>query len=482
MDHATTAPSTGRDAGLVRGLGLFDATTIVIGSVIGSGIFFAPSIMAGFLQTPGLLLGLWVLGGLLTVAGALSYAELGAALPRAGGQYVYLSEALSPLWGFLYGWTFLLAINTGFVAAVSVAFAKTLGFFLPGIGEAQVVFRVGAFAFSTAQAVALAVIASLTFVNVRGLRAGAAVQNAFTIAKVGAIFALLVLATASGRGSAENLSPLVGLELGGLGARMGLFAAVAAAMSKALFAYDAWNSITFAAEEVKRPEQTIPRSLLLGTLGVTVVYCAAVATYLYMVPIGEMAKVPENRVATEAAVRMIGPAGGAAVAVAILVSTFGCINGLTLAGARVVYAMGRDGLFFPGVAAVHPVYRTPARALGLHGLVAALLTLTGTYSDLLTLTAFSSLLFNLLTVAGLFVLRRTRPDLPRPYRAWGYPLLPLLYLAVAAFFLVFIPLGDARNSVMGLLLTIAGIPAYLFWRRRQAPNQVTRVTHAGRLT
>jgi APA family basic amino acid/polyamine antiporter len=467
MDHAATTTSAGREAGLVRGLGLFDATTIVIGSVIGSGIFFAPAIMAGFVQTPGLLLGLWVVGGLLTVAGALSYAELAAALPRAGGQYVFLSEALSPLWGFLYGWTFLLAINTGFVAAVSVAFAKTLGFFLPGIGEATVLFRLGRFPFSTAQAVAVAVIAALTFINVRGLRAGATVQNVFTIAKVAAVFALFVMALASGRGSASNLSPLAGLELGEMGVRMGLFAALAAAMSKALFAYDAWNSVTFAAEEVKDPERTIPRSLVLGTLGVTVVYCAAVATYLYMVPIREMASVPESRVATEAAVRMMGAGGGAFIAAAILVSTFGCINGLSLAGARVVYAMGRDGLFFPGVAAVHPAYRTPARALALHGLVAALLTLTGTYSDLLTLTAFSSLLFNTLTVVGLFVLRRTRPDLPRPYRAWGYPLVPLLYLGVAAFFLVFMPLGDPRNSGMGLLLTIAGIPAYLFWRRRR---------------
>lgn len=462
----TTPGATGQ--GLVRGLGLLDATTLIVGSVIGSGIFFAPSIMAAYLQAPGMLLGLWLLGGFLTLAGALSYGEMAAALPRAGGQYVFLSEAFSPVWGFLYGWTFLLAINTGFVAAVAVAFAKTLGFFLPGVGEATSLFVLGGYHFSTAQAVALVVIAALTWLNVTGLRTGAFVQNVFTIAKVAAVAVLVVLAVATSRGSTSNFTPLTGLTLGPAGVKLGLFAALAGAMSKALFAYDAWNSVTFAAEEVKDPERNLPLSLLLGTLGITAVYGAAVAVYLYMVPITEMATVSENRIATEAAVRMIGPAGGAFIAVAILVSTFGCVNGLTLSGARVVFAMARDGLFFRGVAAVHPRYRTPAAALVLHGVIAGLLTLTGTYSDLLTLTAFSSLLFNVLTVIGLFVLRRTQPDLHRPYRVWGHPVLPALYVLVSAFFLVYIPVADPRNAGLGLLLTAVGIPAYVFWRRRQA--------------
>jgi APA family basic amino acid/polyamine antiporter len=453
--------------GLVRGLGLLDATTLIVGSVIGSGIFFAPSIMAGYLQTPGLLLGLWVLGGLLTLFGALSYGEMAAALPRAGGQYVFLSEAFTPIWGFLYGWTFLLAINTGFVAAVAVAFAKTLGFFLPGVGEATVLFQVGGFAFSTAQAVALLVIAALTYVNITGLRTGATVQNIFTIAKVAAVGALVILALVTAKGSTAHFTPVVGVELGAKGVEMGLLAALAGAMSKALFSYDAWNSITFAAEEVKDPERNLPRSLILGTLCVTAVYCSAVAVYLYLVPISEMAGVKENRIATEAAVRMIGSPGGAFIAVAILVSTFGCVNGLTLAGARVVYAMGRDGFFFRGVAAVHPRYRTPHQALLLHGAVAAALTLTGTYSDLLTLTAFSSLLFNVLTVVGLFVLRVRQPNLHRPYRVWGYPVLPGLYVLVALFFVVYIPIADPRNSGLGLLLTAVGLPAYWFWRHRR---------------
>jgi APA family basic amino acid/polyamine antiporter len=451
---------------LVRGLSLPDATLLIVGSVIGSGIFFAPSIMAGYLQSPGLLLGLWLVGGLLTLAGALSYAELAAAMPRAGGQYVFLSEAFSPLFGFLYGWTFLLAINTGFVAAVAVAFAKTLGFFVPGVGEEHLLLARGGLRFTTAQLVALAVIAVLTWINVTGLRTGASVQNVFTIAKLAAIAALVALGVVAARGDSANFRPLLSLALGPEGVKIGLFAAVAGAMSKALFSYDAWVSVTLAAEEVKEPEKNLPRSLVLGTLGITAAYTSAVAVYLYMVPIGEMAAVAENRIATEAAVRIIGAAGGTFVAVAVLASTFGCVNGLTLSGARVVYAMARDQLFFQRAAAVHPVHRTPAAALVMHGVVAAALTLTGTYSDLLTMTAFSSLLFNVLTVLGLFVLRRKRPDLPRPYRVWAYPVVPLLYVAVAAFFLVYMPVADPRNTGLGLLLTAAGLPAYLYWRRR----------------
>jgi basic amino acid/polyamine antiporter, APA family len=464
---ATSPAATPSTPRLVRGLGLLDATTLIVGSVIGSGIFVAPSIMAGYVQSPPLLLALWLIGGALTLFGALAYGELAAALPRAGGQYVFLNEAFSPLWGFLYGWTFLVAINTGFVAAVAVAFAKYLGVFLPGISEDAVLFALGRFRFTTAQAAGLVVIAAVTAINVRGLRAGALVQNVFTIAKVSGVAALMILALASGHGALGNLRPPGGLTLGPEGLKLGLFAAMAVAMSKALFAYDAWNSITFAAEEVKEPEKNLPRSLLLGTVGVTLVYCTAVAIYLYMVPISEMFQVKDNRIAAEAASRALGPPGAAFIAGAILVSTFGCVNGLTLAGARVVYAMARDGLFFSFAAAVHPRFLTPARAVVLHGVVAALLTLSGTYSDLITLSAFSSLLFNVLTVIGLFVLRRTRADLHRPYRAWGYPVLPALYVLVATFFLVYILIGDPRNSGRGLVLTAVGLPFYLYWKGKQ---------------
>jgi APA family basic amino acid/polyamine antiporter len=467
MATPAQAADSAERPGLVRDLSLLDATTLIVGSVIGSGIFVAPSIMAGYVQTPGLLLGLWVIGGILTLFGALAYGELAAALPRAGGQYVFLKEAFSPLWGFLYGWTFLLAINTGFIAAVSVAFAKYLGVFVPAVGEGTVLFAVGRYPFTTAQAVGLVVVGALTWINITGLRTGATVQNVFTIAKVAAVAALVVLAVTSGRGSAGHFRPLAGVALGPEGLEIGLFAALGVAMSKALFAYDAWNSVTFAAEEMRDPEKNLPRALVLGTLGIMAVYCAAVAVYLYMVPIQEMYAVKDNRIAAEAAQRMIGPAGAAFIAVAIMISTFGCVNGLILAGARVLFAMGRDRLFFRRVAEVHPTYRTPAAALLLQGAVAAVLTLTGTYSDLLTLTAFASLLFNTLTVVGLFVLRRRRPDLPRPYKAWGYPVVPTIYILVSVFFLWNILVGDPRNSGMGLALAALGLPAYAYWSRQR---------------
>jgi len=461
----TTLPETAR---LVRGLSLLDATTLIVGSVIGSGIFVAPSIMAGYVETPGLLLGLWVLGGLLTLCGALAYAELAAALPRAGGPYVFLSEAFSPVWGFLYGWTLLLAINTGMIAAVSVAFAKYLGVFFPAIGEATALVSLFGRSFSTAQAVALVVIAVLTAVNVTGLRTGAVVQNVFTFLKVGAVVVLIVVAVAAARGSAANFLPLLDTRLGPTAVNLGLFAALGAAMSKALFAYDAWNSVAFAAEEVREPERNLPRSLILGTLLVGAVYCGAVATYIYVLPVPEMARATDNRVAAVVAERLMGPAGAAFIAVAIMISGFGCANGMILSGARVVYAMARDGRFFQGMAAIHPRYRTPANALVLQGLVAGALTLTGTYSDLLTLTAFSSLLFNTLTILALFVLRRTRPDLPRPYRTWGYPVLPLAYVLVSVFFLYFIFAGEPKYSGLGLGLSLLGLPAYRYWTARSS--------------
>jgi APA family basic amino acid/polyamine antiporter len=294
------------------------------------------------------------------------------------------------------------------------------------------------------------------------------VQNVFTIAKVAAVAVLVIIAIVSGKGSTEHFRPLVGVALGPEGLKIGLFAALGVAMSKALFAYDAWNSVTFAAEEMREPEKNLPKALVLGTLGIMAVYCAAVAVYMYMVPIQEMYAVKDNRIAAEAAQRMMGPAGAAFIAIAIMISTFGCVNGLILAGARVLYAMSRDDLFFRRAGEVHPTYRTPAPALLMQGVVAAVLTLTGTYNDLLTLTAFSSLLFNTLTVVGLFVLRRRRPDLPRPYKAWGYPVLPTLYILVSVFFLYNILVGDPRNSGMGLVLTALGLPAYAYWSRQRS--------------
>jgi APA family basic amino acid/polyamine antiporter len=431
--------------------------------VIGSGIFVAPSIMAGYIESPALQLGLWLLGGLLTLAGALAVAELAAAMPGSGGQYVFLRAAFSPALGFLFGWTYFFAINTGTIAAVTVAFGKHVGVFIPGIDEATTLAQLGGLRFTTAQVVAIVVTLLLTALNVRGLRTGALVQNTFTVAKVAAV-ALLVGLTLVVARTAPAAAPAPAL-LGAQGAQLGLLAALAVAMSKALFAYDAWYSAALAAEEVRDPERNLPRALLFGTLGVTAVYLSAVGVYMWLVPAAEMAHVPDNRIAAEAARRLLGAPGEAFIALAILVSTFGCANGLILGGARVAFAMARDGLFFRKLAAIHATQRTPANALWAQGLVACVLALTGTYSDLLTLTAFSSLLFNMLTVTGLFVLRKKRPELPRPYRTWGYPLLPAFFVAVSLFFLAFILKGDPRNAGLGLVLTALGVPAYVWFAK-----------------
>lgn len=452
---------------LERRLGVFSATTLIVGSMIGSGIFLAPSIMAGLVATPGVYLGLWLVGGALTLLGALAYGELCAMLPKAGGQYVFLREAFGPLVGFLYGWTVLLVIQTGFNAAVSIAFAKFLGGVGLPVGEADIVFAVGGFAVSRAQLVALVVIAVLTWINCRGVEAGAFVQNLFTVLKVGAIALLVVIGFGSGKGSFDHFSPLIGHEVGPMALQLTFLAAAGAAMSKALFAYDAWNTVTFAAEEIREPQRNLPRALVAGSLVTTFVYVGAAAVYLYILPLPVMGRVVENRVAADVAHILLGRPGVTLVSIAILISTFGCVNGLILGGGRVLYAMARDGLFFRAAGRVHPRHHTPANALILQGVWSAVLALSGRYSDLLTYVTFASLSFNALTVAALFVLRKKRPDLPRPYRTWGYPVTPALYLGGALFFIVYIFVGARIPSLIGLGIVILGLPAYALFRRGQ---------------
>jgi len=453
---------------LERRLGTFSATTIIVGSMIGSGIFIAPSIMAGYVATPGVWLGLWLVGGALTLLGALSYAELCAMMPKAGGQYVFLREAFGRLVAFLYGWTLFLVIQTGFNAAVAIAFAKFLGGVGLRVGETDIVLAVGGLTLSRAQLVAVVVIAVLTWVNARGVRDGALVQNVFTVLKVGAIALLVIVGFASGKGSFSNFAPVFGTELGKKGLEMGFLAACGVAMSKALFAYDAWNTVTFVGEEVREPQRSLPRALMAGTIVTTLAYTAACAVYLYVLPLGRMAGVEENRVAADVAGALMGPAGVTLVSVAILVSTFGCVNGLILGGARVLYAMARDGLFFRIAGDVDPRRHTPRGALVLQGIWSAVLALSGSYDRLLTYVTFASLAFNALTVVGLFVLRRKRPDEPRPYRTWGYPVTPAVYLAGAVFFLLYIFAGDPKDACAGLGLVAIGVPAYLVFRRRAA--------------
>jgi APA family basic amino acid/polyamine antiporter len=454
---------------LERQLGVFSATMIIVGSMIGSAIFIAPSIMAGYIAAPGLWLGLWLTGGALTLLGALAYAELCAMMPHAGGQYVFLRESFGPFVAFLYGWTLFFVIQTGFNAAVSIAFAKYLGGVGLHAGETDIILSVGPWTLSRAKLVAVGVIVVLTAVNARGVREGALVQNVFTVLKVSAVGLLVVVGFASGRGSFDHFAPLLGANLGKDGVAIGLLAAMGVAMSKALFAYDAWNTVTFAAGEIREPQRNLPRALVAGTLVTTLAYVAACAVYLYILPLDRMAAVAENRVAADVASVALGPAGVTLISVAILVSTFGCVNGLVLGGARVLFAMARDGLFFPAAGRVDPVTQAPRGALVLQGVWSAVLALTGSYDKLLTYVTFASLAFNALTVVALFVLRRKRPSAERPYRTWGYPWTPAVYLAGALFFLVYIFIGETKNVCYGLGLVALGIPAYLLLRRRSAP-------------
>lgn len=453
---------------LERRLGVFSATTIIVGSMIGSGIFIAPSIMAAYVATPGAWLALWLVGGGLTLLGALSYGELCAMMPRAGGQYVFLREAFGPLVAFLYGWTLFLVIQTGFNAAVAIAFSKFLGGVGLRVGESDAVMSLGAFTLSRAQIVAVGVIALLTWINMRGVREGAAVQNLFTVLKVGAIALLVLVGFSSGKGSLSHFSPMVGADVGAKGLEIGFLAAAGVAMSKALFAYDAWNTVTFAAEEVRDPQRALPRALVLGTVVTTLAYVGACGVYLYVLPIDAMARVEENRVAADVARVLLGGAGVTLVSIAILVSTFGCVNGLILGGARVLFAMARDNLFFRAAARLHPQRQTPTGALVLQGVWSSVLALSGSYDRLLTYVTFASLAFNALTVVGLLVLRRTQPDRERPYRTWGYPFTPAIYLAGAGFFLVYIFAGDPADSLLGIAIVAAGLPAYLLFKRRAA--------------
>ena len=455
-----------------RRLRLIDASAIVAGSMIGSGIFLAPALIADIVVQArlgaGTFLAIWIVGGLLTVCGALSFGELAAAMPATGGQYVYLREAFSPLWGFLYGWTLFTIIQCGFIAAVSLAFANYLGVFLPFISAQQLVFHAGPISLSTVQLGAVALIVFLTWLNQRGLRSAALTQNLLTAGKIAALLILLAVALFSTKGNWNHLQPLAPAAIS-----TAALAAFSVAMSKALFGYDSWNIVTFLAGETRDPVRTLPRALALGTLAVTAIYTLANLAYIYILPLPAAAAVQGQRIAAAIAQMTIGSAGLLFIAGAIVISTSGCVNGLILTGPWLYLSMARDGLFFRAMARMDGTHGIPKRSLQYQSLWAIVLVLSGSlgsrgarlYSDLLTFTSFASLLFNTLTIAGLFVLRRRRPDLPRPYKAFGYPLVPLLYLVIAAFLLVFIAVGDPGNAGLGAVLIAAGVPFYWYWRK-----------------
>ena len=475
----------------VKALTLTDATMLVAGSMIGSGIFIVSAAMSRGVGSPLWLLAAWVLTGVITLLGALAYGELAAMYPRAGGQYVFLRESMGPLMGFLYGWTLFVVIQTGTIAAVAVAFGRFLGVLVPSVGpelygwfpQAHITTPGGTVdvGLSPQRLVALVSVWVLTWINLRGVREGKLVQTTLTTVKTGALALLILLGLTIGRNPEAVTANFSG---GGFAGNADLgytfMVAFGAAMVGSLFSSDAWNNVTFAAAEVQNPRRNLPRALVLGTGLVTILYVLANVAYLNVLPLygteggatvmeRGIQYAAQDRVGTAALEVIFGPAGAIVMAVAILISTFGCNNGLILAGGRVLWAMARDGLFFQRAGALN-ARQVPAFALLIQAIWTSLLCLTGTYGQLLDYVIFAALIFYVLTTIGLFILRRTRPDAERPYRAVGYPVLPALYILLAAGVAVLILLAPSTRTqaVSGLVVVLLGIPVYFLWRGRTA--------------
>ena len=475
---------------LKRGLGLYDSTMIVAGSMIGSGIFIVAAEMARETGASGWMLLAWVIAGVLTMAAALSYGELAAMMPRAGGQYVYLREAFSPLWGFLYGWTLFLVIQTGTIAASSVGFARYLGVLVPFISESHYLIapiRIlpnYAVSLSTAQVVSLCLVAFVTWTNSRGLKYGKGVQNVFTTIKIGTLIGVIVIGCLLGWNAAvvhgnfshawtpvgvlppaAGISPLSGF---------GIFVALCTAQIGSLFAADAWNNITFTAGEVRNPARNVPLSLAIGTVIVMTLYLLANFAYTVVLPFTQIQNAPSDRVAAGVFEVIFPGIGATIIAIAIMISAFGCMNGMILAGARAYFAMALDGVFFRRAANLNDA-KVPATALRMQAMWVVVLVLIRTYnpathsygnlySNLLDYVVSAALIFYILTLAGLFRLRRTRPDVPRPYRAWGYPLVPALYIVAATVILAVLFLYRPATTIPGVVIVLIGVPVYFAFR------------------
>jgi APA family basic amino acid/polyamine antiporter len=491
------------NTGFIRGLGLLDSTMIVAGSMIGSGIFIVSGDISNKVGAPGWLLVVWIVTGLLTLMGALCYGELAAMMPKAGGQYVYLREAFSPLWGFLYGWTLFLVIQTGTIAAVAVGFARYLGVLVPSIGEERYILHPihitsgYAISLSTAQLIGLLLIALLTFINTRGLRLGKLIQNTFTITKIAALAGLILVGVLLGwrsevvRANFGNLWNVRGslFDFGGFTAAsaFGLFVGICVSQTGSLFSADAWNNITFTAGEVKEPRKNIPLSLAFGTGIVIALYLLANVAYLVTLPFEKIQGA--SRVATDTMNAIFAGKGALIMAVGIMISTFGCNNGLILAGARAYYAMARDGLFFKSVGKLNDKH-VPLWGLIVQGIWAAVLILPRTikleagkpvygnlYGNLLDYVISAALIFYILTIAGIFRLRQTRPNAERPYKAFGYPIIPILYIIGAAVILIVLFVYQTATTWPGLIIVLTGIPVYFVWRKLGVPMDAP----AGRL-
>lgn len=463
-------------------LGLLDGTMIVAGSMIGSGIFIVSADITRNVGSAGWLIFVWAITGFMTLSAAVSYGELSGMYPKAGGQYVYLKEAYNPLTGFLYGWSFFAVIQTGTIAAVGVAFSKFAGYFFPALelNDANVVMTLGSFKVHTAQMVSMVLIVFLTYVNTRGIESGKWIQTIFTVTKLLSLFGLIVFGFLLGAQKgiwqqnwtdAWHMQRLVpggdgaGI-LGGAGDLVGnpivglaVVGAIAAAMTGSIFSSDAWNNVTFIAGEMKNPKRNIGLSLFFGTLIVTVIYVAANLMYLSVMPLNHIATAPQDRVAVAAANVIFGHAGTYVIAVMIMISTFGCNNGLILAGARVYYTMAGDGLFFKQAGRLNK-NAVPGWALWAQCVVACLLCLSGKYGDLLDMISFVAVFFYALTVLGIFILRRKQPSLERPYKAWGYPVLPIIYIILALVFCVALIIQKPEYATWGAVIVLLGIPLY----------------------
>ena len=479
----------------VKAMSLTDATMLVAGSMIGSGIFIVSASIGRQMGSPFWLLMTWLLTGVITMLGALAYGELAAMYPRAGGQYVFLRESMGSLMGFLYGWTLFVVIQTGTIAAVAVAFGRFLGVLIPSVSPE----RYGWFpsgnvcveilgctdpanaiqlGLSPQRLVALITVWILTWINLRGVREGKMVQTTLTVVKTGALAILILLGLTIGRNAAALTANFSGQNFfGTVNVGEGFLVVLGAAMVGSLFSSDAWNNVTFAAAEVKNPSRNLPLALLLGTGMVSLLYVLANVSYLNVLPLAGdpngtsviargISHATQDRVGTAAAEVIFGASGATLMAIAILISTFGCNNGLILAGARVYYAMARDGLFFRKAGTLNE-NRVPSRALIFQSIWVTLLCLTGTYNQLLNYVIFAALLFYALTTVGLFILRNTRPDIPRPYRAIGYPMLPALYIVLASAICVILLIAKSTRTeaFSGLVLVLIGIPVYYLWRK-----------------
>lgn len=445
---------------LVRGLGAVDGALITIGSILGTGIFITTAEIARTLPHAGLILAVWIAGGLLTLAGALTYAELGAMFPKAGGQYHFLKEAYGPLWGFLFGWASFFVIMCGGIATLAVGFGEYLGSFLPFFSTTHVLFEANvlghAFAVNGGQLGGALAIVLLTAVNYVGLREGAGLQNVVTWIKVGSIVGLGVLGVVLPAAAAPQLFAPVG--------QGGLYAALGVAMIAVIWSFDGWYAVTNMGGEMRRPERDLPLGLIAGTAVVTLLYVLMNVVYIRALPVDAMGALP--RIGEAAAAVLFGPRGGQLITVAVLISTFGCISSTILYAARIYLPMAQDGVFLKSLAAIHPKYKTPAACILAQGVWSVLLTFSGSYVQLYTYVVFAVLLFHAATGVAVIVLRRTQPDTPRPYRTWGYPVVPLIFVVSCLALVVNTLRENFRESGFGLLILAAGLPFYFYWRRK----------------